>query len=79
MFDKEQIRTAVRIEEVYETLTGETLQGNGTERRGRCPSPDHTDERPSCDVNVEKKTWIGFAGAAARRVTCSRWLSCAVG
>ena len=55
--EKETVRAAVAIEDVYQALTGEALRGNGTERHGRCPSPDHADEHPSCDVNVETQQY----------------------
>jgi hypothetical protein len=44
--------------DVYETIRGEALPGEGQERRGYCLSTDHADvNTPSCDYNAEKQVF----------------------
>ena len=53
--DREVVRRANQIEEIIPALTGDPVQGNGTERLTTCPF--HQDQHPSLRVNVDKQEW----------------------
>jgi len=47
-------RAPIDIARVYELIAGKPLEGENTERAGRCLNPSHKDKNPSCHYNVEK-------------------------
>ena len=79
----------------YEIITSKTVKATGQrgEVRVHCPSRDHADEHPSCDLKPEKKCWkcitcgagggildlAVVAGQAKDRATAAQWFASKLG
>ena len=57
---------------------GPVWSRDGAEVKIQCPSPDHTDQNPSCFLNLEKQVFICFScGARGSAVKALRWVGVA--
>jgi 5S rRNA maturation endonuclease (ribonuclease M5) len=64
MQDAEAVKAAVDVRSVYERATG--MSANGRINGGhycmvRCPSPEHPDSGPSCNLDLDKKRFKCFS------------------
>ena len=55
LLDRDDVRRASPLVEVIPVLTGHPMEGDGAERRTRCPL--HEDTHPSLRVNSDKQQW----------------------
>ena len=53
--NRDDVRRASPLGEVIPVLTGYPMEGEGNERRTRCPL--HEDTHPSLRVNDDKQQW----------------------